>query len=162
VVEERIIEMYGAKISVYSDGSVWNHRGSKNKRRFGDLSDKGYRKIIVRENGRLHTVFVHKLVALAFIPNPENKPQINHKNGIKTDNRPGNLEWCTNRENAYHKAHVLKSFSGMTPVVCVETGVAYETISEATRQTGICRSSIQRSLKCGLKAGGFHWVKAVI
>lgn len=62
------------------------------------LSQKGYKRVNIKNK----VFFVHRLIALTFIENTEKKPFINHKNGIKTDNRVENLEWCTNKENRNH------------------------------------------------------------
>ncbi len=67
------------------------------------LDSKGYlRTMLLDENGKYRTIKVHRIIASAFIDNKNCLPQVNHKNGIKTDNRAENLEWCTNKENVIH------------------------------------------------------------
>lgn len=66
------------------------------------ISTQGYKMVSFCKNYKIFNASVHRLIAEAFIPNPLNKPFINHKNGIKTDNRIENLEWCTQSENVSH------------------------------------------------------------
>lgn len=66
------------------------------------LNHKGYLQVNLMKNGKMSSRRIHRLVAEAFILNIERKEQVNHINGIKTDNRAENLEWCTNQENITH------------------------------------------------------------
>ena len=66
------------------------------------LNEKGYCVTTLSLNNKSKTVRIHRLVALAFIPNPEDKPEVNHKDGVKHNNYVENLEWVTTSENAKH------------------------------------------------------------
>jgi len=67
----------------------------------------GYAYVILSRGGKAKNYAVHRLVGLAFLPNPDNKPTINHINGVKTDNAATNLEWCTAQENYHHACNTL-------------------------------------------------------
>lgn len=69
---------------------------------------KGYSRAHMCKNGIVKIALVHRMVGVAFIPNPNNYPEINHKNGIRSDNRVENLEWCSKSQNIRHCYDVLK------------------------------------------------------
>lgn len=84
---------------VSKKGDVYNASGLKLKPR---INKQGYLKVSLSKNGKQKGFFIHRLVAIAFIDNPDQKKTVNHINGIKNDNRVENLEWATQQENNMH------------------------------------------------------------
>lgn len=96
---------------------------------------------------------IHRLVAEAFIPNPNEYPCINHKDCNKLNNRSDNLEWCTNQYNI--------EYSCAKSIYCVELNKSFPSTMEAYRITGINQGNIVSCLKGKRKsAGGYHWTYA--
>lgn len=126
----------------------------------------GYLKYTLVENGKPSTLFAHRLVAMSYIPNPDNKEQVNHKNGIKNDNRSENLEWCTASENIQHRINVLgvkwKNHKSSKTVIQLDIDgnvvAHYPSAKEAKRQTGFSQGHISECCRGEIKQyNGFIW-----
>jgi len=111
----------------------------------------GYKMTTLYNAGKSHKFQVHRLVALAFIPNPDNLPQVNHINEIKTDNRVENLEWCSAKYNINYgtwkeRMITTKRVTAPNKKRCIVDGVEYVSVHEAERQLKTPRGSLGRRL----------------
>ena len=130
-------------------GRVKNEKGRILK---GGLHNKGYHQICVKLEGVQSTYKTHRLVAIAFIPNPDNLEQVNHIDGDKTNNRVDNLEWCDNSYNQLHKVRTGlwvpargNDFHGnrkLTEQEVIEIYLAQGTAEFIAMQYGVSRSTV--------------------
>ena len=159
----KAIDGYEGLYEVGKDGSVWslNYRHTGQRKQMIPVPFTMYGHLAVRlsKDGKQKTRPVHQLVLSAYLPKPSPELVVMHKNSTASDNRLKNLKWGTYKDNQ-NDQHFRTLLS--KPVLCLETGVVYPSMTEASRQTGIDDGSI--SLCCNGKrktAGGFHWQKVV-
>lgn len=180
------IEGYEGKYQVSNYGRVKSLNYNKEKiLKIGDNS-KGYKIVTLCKDGKSKTYFVHRLVAFAFIPNPNNLPQVNHKDEDPSNNCVNNLEWCSAEYNINYGKHnekVSKARKGYkhseeskkkiseakkgknnpmaTKVYCVELDMYFDTVTEGAEYVGCYQSAISGVLIGKYKtAGGYHWIYA--
>ena len=129
---------------------------------------------LIKDKKRTHFRF-HRLLAEHFIPNPDNKPEVNHINGVKYDNRLENLEWCTKSDNMRHLYDAL-GFKGSNygkqltnehkeniakhhrkKVLCVELNREFNSNKEAVEWLGLGNTAVTDAIRRNHKSGGYHW-----
>jgi hypothetical protein len=164
--DNELIAELGYKI--LRDGSILGIRGNP----IAFTVKNGYSQMNITLNGKTKSFLVHRLVALEYCLNPSNKKEVNHINGIKTDNRVENLEWVTRSENIKHgistglikKSMVYrlgKKHWKSIPVLQYKDDsliTKFESSGDASRKTGFHRVSIQDACTGKLKTyKGFTW-----
>lgn len=155
---------YEGLYQVSNEGRV---KTARRKGTFGGLArmrpmQHGYIGVDLCREGKRKTHMVHRLVAQAFISNPDNLPEINHKDENKTNNHANNLEWCTRRYNLmYGEGHKRRVASKSKPVTQHtkngEFVAWYPSVKEAGRQTGVYDSNIGYACRHNGTAGGYIW-----
>jgi hypothetical protein len=141
------VTIKGTNYEIHSDGSLINLKNGKSKKWSKDTN--GYMRSTIWVDGKSKTISQHRTLAECFISNPELKLQVNHKNGIKHNNNLDNLEWVTQSENALHSfANGLQKVTkpNMMAVIDKVSGTIYESISDASRQTGWSVSHLRNML----------------
>lgn len=154
------IEGYEGLYQISNMGSVkslgnGNSNNSKEKILKPTKDKKGYLTVDLYKQGKRKIYKVHRLVAQKFIENPNNLPQVNHKDEDKTNNQVNNLEWC---DCQYNINYGTRNEKISKQLMCLETGLVYPSTREVQKQLGFAHSNISKCCNGKIKScGGFHW-----
>lgn len=151
------IKGYEGLYAITSCGKVWSY---KRKRFLNPYKlNNGYLQVGLCKDGIRKLYSVHRLVAEVYIPNPENKPCVNHIDECKTNNALQNLEWVTHKENNNYGSHNERSAKARRKkVICIETGEIFNSLAEAAKSVNRSIGNICLCLKGKHKTcAGYHW-----
>lgn len=156
---------------LYEISNLGRLRNSKGVIRKPQSNGNGYKKVFLYRDGKGKGFFVHRLVAKAFVPNPENKPHVNHIDESRDNNVASNLEWVTQKENLNsgtvqkRKVERMRQFydngginCNCKRVRCIETGEIFPSIKIAAKATDALGANIKKCIRGERHtAGGYHW-----
>ena len=152
VARMKDVQGYEGLYAITEDGRVWSYRSKKFLKPGKDSG--GYLQVQLYNNGKRTFCLIHRLVAAAYLPNPDNLLEVNHRDENKQNNAVSNLEWC---DHSYNINYGTRNKRISKAVRCIETGVIYNGTREAGRQTGLNQSSISEVCNGKRKTcGGFH------
>lgn len=152
------IQNYTGLYAITEDGRVWSYRNNKFLKPTPNSG--GYLTVGLNRNGNRKTYYVHKLVAEAFIPNPDNLTEVNHISEVKTDNRVENLEWISRKDNNNYGTRTERTAAAHRKAVyCVELDLVFESQTEATKALNLPKSGISNVLNGRQKTTkGYHFI----
>lgn len=169
IKQNGVVYDYTGKYQVSNFGRVRSLK-CKNEFRMMLMKQKehknGYLTINLNKDGSYKTFSVHRLVANAFIPNPSNLPEVNHKNEIKNDNRVDNLEWCTSKYNSNYatrkerQSKTLKEWyrekesPSHKKIICVDCSKVFNSVKAAKEWVG--KADISACLNGRQRTAGKH------
>ncbi len=170
MIEYKQINGYEDLYEISSEGEVISLRFNKRKTMKVGIMSSGYKMVNLKKDKKQRSWSIHRLLALHFIPNPNNYPQVNHKDGNKLNNSLENLEWCTRNENVQHMydtglktykpLHYLGKFGAShnrSKQVKCSNGKVYGSMSEAARELSIDTSSVSWAVKHKKPIFGMHF-----
>ena len=158
----KAISGYEGLYEVSDQGRVksLNYKRTRNEKILKPIKHTGgYLQVILHKEGKVKNTLVHRLVAEAFIPNPNNLTTVNHKDEVKTNNVASNLEWMSREDNvAYSHPQWAKRSVHMFDKSTGELLATFPSTNEAGRVTGINQSNISSCCNGNRKsAGGYVW-----
>lgn len=162
-----IVDGFETRYEVSNKGRIYN---GKKMMRCTTIKNE-YILCSLRINNEYHPIRLHRLIATAFKKNPKNLPEVNHKDGVKSNNESKNLEWCTHLHNIRHsfeiglcvrpKGKESHLYDKGRQIVNVVTGDSYPSVATAARALGVPRTTISAEIN-GYRPNKYNLKKCLV